>query len=158
MRRFCLHTAAPMPSNGCSSWSYPRCRMRGQAPAPLKNCENLLQPGSTDTSGWLPLVQARSRRRRTQTTSTKTIWASQRHRPPWGGQRRTALEVASRYQFAWPTFLQTTEVVCEALERAWRLFGTMIRSSVGSCTRRTGPRSAPRPRGADARWLLSVQG
>lgn len=24
-----------------------------------------------------------------------------------------------RYQFVWPTFLQTTEAVCEGLERAW---------------------------------------
>jgi transposase len=36
----------------------------------------------------------------------------------------------SRYQFVWPTFLQTTEAVCEGLERAWRFFGAMIRTLV----------------------------
>jgi transposase len=29
----------------------------------------------------------------------------------------------SRYMFVWPTFAQTTEVVCDALDRAWRFFG-----------------------------------
>jgi transposase len=33
--------------------------------------------------------------------------------------------VVSRYQFVWPTFLQTTEAVCEALDAAWRFFGAM---------------------------------
>jgi transposase len=28
----------------------------------------------------------------------------------------------SRYQFVWPTFAQTTEAVCEGLDRAWRFF------------------------------------
>jgi hypothetical protein len=28
----------------------------------------------------------------------------------------------SRYQFVWPTFRQTTEAVCEALDAAWRFF------------------------------------
>lgn len=36
----------------------------------------------------------------------------------------------SRYQFVWPTFLQTTETVCEGLDRAWRFFGAMIRTIV----------------------------
>jgi len=36
----------------------------------------------------------------------------------------------SRYQFVWPTFVQTTEAVCEGLERAWRFFGAMIRTIV----------------------------
>jgi transposase len=35
--------------------------------------------------------------------------------------------VVSRYQFVWPTFLQTTEAVCEGLDAAWRLFGAMAR-------------------------------
>jgi transposase len=35
--------------------------------------------------------------------------------------------VVSRYQFVWPTFLQTTEAVCEALDAAWRFFGAMAR-------------------------------
>ena len=35
--------------------------------------------------------------------------------------------VVSRYQFVWPTFLQTTEAVCEGLDRAWRFFGAMAR-------------------------------
>lgn len=29
----------------------------------------------------------------------------------------------SRYQFVWPSFLQTTESVCEGLDRAWMFFG-----------------------------------
>lgn len=33
----------------------------------------------------------------------------------------------SRYQFVWPSFTQTTEAICEGLERAWRFFGAMIR-------------------------------
>lgn len=36
----------------------------------------------------------------------------------------------SRHQFVWPTFLQTTETVCEGLDRAWRFFGAMIRTIV----------------------------
>jgi transposase len=36
----------------------------------------------------------------------------------------------SRYQFVWPTFVQTTEAVCEGLDRAWRFFGAMIRTLV----------------------------
>jgi hypothetical protein len=47
------------------------------------------------------------------------------------GRRRTlwALIVTlafSRYQFVWPTFLQTTEAVCEGLDRAWMFFGATI--------------------------------
>ena len=33
--------------------------------------------------------------------------------------------VVSRYQFVWPTFLQTTEAVCEGLDATWRFFGAM---------------------------------
>jgi transposase len=33
----------------------------------------------------------------------------------------------SRYQFVWPTFAQTTEAVCEGLDRAWQFFGAMTR-------------------------------
>jgi len=33
----------------------------------------------------------------------------------------------SRYQFVWPTFAQTTEAICEGLDRAWKFFGAMIR-------------------------------
>lgn len=36
----------------------------------------------------------------------------------------------SRYQFVWPTFVQTTEAVCEGLDRAWRFFNAMIRTMV----------------------------
>jgi transposase len=36
----------------------------------------------------------------------------------------------SRYQFVWPTFRQTTETVCEGLDRSWRFFGAMSRSLV----------------------------
>jgi len=35
--------------------------------------------------------------------------------------------VFSRYQFVWPSFTQTTEAVCEALDAAWRFFGAMAR-------------------------------
>lgn len=31
----------------------------------------------------------------------------------------------SRYMFIWPTFKQTTEAVCEGLDRAWKFFGGM---------------------------------
>jgi transposase len=46
---------------------------------------------------------------------------------PDTGRRRTlwALIVTlsfSRYQFVWPTFRQTTEAVCEGLDRAWMFF------------------------------------
>ncbi|HYX21133.1 MAG TPA: IS21 family transposase [Thermoanaerobaculia bacterium] len=46
------------------------------------------------------------------------------------GKRRTlwALIVTlsfSRYLFVWPTFRQTTQAVCEGLDRAWRFFGAM---------------------------------
>lgn len=34
----------------------------------------------------------------------------------------------SRYQFVWPTFVQTTEAVCEGLDRAWWFFGAMART------------------------------
>ncbi len=36
----------------------------------------------------------------------------------------------SRYQFVWPTFVQTTEAVCEGLDRAWWFFGAMSRTIV----------------------------
>jgi len=35
--------------------------------------------------------------------------------------------VVSRYQFVWPTFLQTTEAVCAGLDAAWLFFGAMAR-------------------------------
>jgi transposase len=35
--------------------------------------------------------------------------------------------VFSRHMFVWPTFRQTTEAVCEGLDRAWRFFGGMAR-------------------------------
>ena len=35
--------------------------------------------------------------------------------------------VVSRYQFVWPSFLQTTEAVCAGLDAAWRFFGAMAR-------------------------------
>jgi transposase len=34
----------------------------------------------------------------------------------------------SRYQFVWPTFVQTTEAVCEGLDRAWWFFQAMVRT------------------------------
>ena len=36
----------------------------------------------------------------------------------------------SRYQFVWPTFRQTTEAVCEGLDRAWWFFGAMAISMI----------------------------
>jgi transposase len=47
------------------------------------------------------------------------------------GRRRTlwALIVTlafSRYQFVWPTFRQTTEAICEGLDRAWMFFGAIV--------------------------------
>lgn len=36
----------------------------------------------------------------------------------------------SRYQFVWPTFAQTTEAVCEGLDRAWSFFGAMVRTLI----------------------------
>ena len=36
----------------------------------------------------------------------------------------------SRYQFVWPTFRQTTEAVCEGLDRAWWFFGAMTMSMI----------------------------
>lgn len=36
----------------------------------------------------------------------------------------------SRYQFVWPTFVQTTEAVCEGLDRAWWFFGAMTTTIV----------------------------
>jgi len=36
----------------------------------------------------------------------------------------------SRYQFVWPTFLQTTEAVCEGLDQAWRFFGATSKTIV----------------------------
>ncbi|MGH2998736.1 MAG: IS21 family transposase [Gaiellaceae bacterium] len=36
----------------------------------------------------------------------------------------------SRYQFVWPTFLQTTEVVCEGLDHAWWFFDAMPKTIV----------------------------
>jgi transposase len=35
--------------------------------------------------------------------------------------------VVSRYMFVWPTFVQTTEAVCEGLDAAWKFFGAMAR-------------------------------
>ncbi len=41
----------------------------------------------------------------------------------------------SRYPFVWPTFAQTTEAVCEGLDRAWWFFGAMIRTMIPDNTR-----------------------
>jgi transposase len=41
----------------------------------------------------------------------------------------------SRYQFVWPTFAQTTETVCEGLDRAWKFFGAMIKTIVPDNTK-----------------------
>src|SRR5690606_1703231 len=36
----------------------------------------------------------------------------------------------SRYQFVWPTFRQTTEAICEALDQAWWFFGGITATMV----------------------------
>jgi len=38
--------------------------------------------------------------------------------------------VVSRYMFVWPTFVQTTEAVCEGLDEAWRFFGAIVKAIV----------------------------
>jgi transposase len=43
--------------------------------------------------------------------------------------------VYSRHQFVWPTFRQTTEVVCEGLDRAWMFFGGIIRTLIPDNTK-----------------------
>src|SRR5690349_6646479 len=32
----------------------------------------------------------------------------------------------SRYQFVWPTFLQTLDALCEGLDAAWKFFGGVV--------------------------------
>jgi transposase len=56
------------------------------------------------------------------------------------GRRRTlwALIVTlsfSRYQFVWPTFRQTTEAVCEGLDRAWLFFGAIVATMIPDNTK-----------------------
>lgn len=41
----------------------------------------------------------------------------------------------SRYQFVWPTFSQSTEAVCEGLDRAWWFFGAMPHTIVPDNTK-----------------------
>ncbi len=43
--------------------------------------------------------------------------------------------VDSRYQFFGPTFRQTTEAVCEGLDRAWLFFGGIIRMRIPDNTK-----------------------
>lgn len=43
--------------------------------------------------------------------------------------------VHSRYQFVWPTFRQTTEAVCEGLDRAWMFFGGVIKTLIPDNTK-----------------------
>lgn len=43
--------------------------------------------------------------------------------------------VFSRYQFVWPTFLQTTEAVCEGLDRAWMFFGGIMMTLIPDNTK-----------------------
>lgn len=49
---------------------------------------------------------------------------------PETGRRRTLWVLVvtlafSRHQFVWPTFVQTTEAICEGLDAAWSFFGAM---------------------------------
>jgi transposase len=41
----------------------------------------------------------------------------------------------SRYQFVWPTFRQTTEAVCEGLDRAWMFFGGIVATLIPDNTK-----------------------
>jgi transposase len=41
----------------------------------------------------------------------------------------------SRYQFVWPSFSQSTEAVCEGLDRAWWFFGAMSKTIIPDNTR-----------------------
>lgn len=41
----------------------------------------------------------------------------------------------SRYQFVWPTFRQTTEAVCEGLDRAWIFIGGIAKALVPDHTK-----------------------
>ena len=43
--------------------------------------------------------------------------------------------VFSRYQFVWPTFLQTTAAVCEGLDRAWMFFGGIVATLIPDNTK-----------------------
>ncbi len=56
------------------------------------------------------------------------------------GRRRTLWAlivtlVLSRYQFVWPTFRQTTEAVCEGLDRAWMFFGAIVTTLIPDNTK-----------------------
>ena len=56
------------------------------------------------------------------------------------GHRRTLWVLVvtlafSRYQFVWPTFRQTTEAVCEGLDRAWMFFGATIATLIPDNTK-----------------------
>ncbi|MBK8943617.1 MAG: DDE-type integrase/transposase/recombinase [Polyangiaceae bacterium] len=52
--------------------------------------------------------------------------------PPLGARRTLSF---SRLQFVWPTFRQTTEAVCEGLDRAWQFFGAMPASIIPDNTK-----------------------
>jgi hypothetical protein len=59
---------------------------------------------------------------------------------PESGRKRTlwALVVTlvfSRYQFVWPTFVQTTAAVCEGLDRAWMFFGGIVATLIPDNTK-----------------------
>lgn len=41
----------------------------------------------------------------------------------------------SRYMFVWPTFSQTTEAICDGLDRAWQFFGGMPRTIIPDNTK-----------------------
>jgi hypothetical protein len=43
--------------------------------------------------------------------------------------------VFSRYQFVWPTFLQTTAAVCEGLDRAWMFFRGIVATLIPDNTK-----------------------
>jgi transposase len=43
--------------------------------------------------------------------------------------------VFSRYQFVWPTFLQTTAAVCEGLDRAWMFFRGIVATVIPDNTK-----------------------
>jgi transposase len=64
----------------------------------------------------------------------------------------------SRYQFVWPTFVQTTEAVIEGLEAAWRFFGGVAHRVVPDNTKAiviTAHRTAPKIQVAFAEYAQS---
>lgn len=63
----------------------------------------------------------------------------------------------SRYQFVWPTFLQTTEALCEGLDAAWRFFGGVAKRVVLDNTSAAIVRANPTDPGIHPSFLEYAQ-